>query len=65
MMPLTDRWVVPWLALMAEWSLRWGVVLAVLAAWLMMRPPRQAAIRHLLCLAALAAGVLLPGIGQW
>ena len=62
---LTDRWVVPWLALLADWSVRWGVVLAVLAAWLALRPPRRAATRHLLCLAALVAGVLLPVAPRW
>ena len=31
MIPLIDRWVVPWLALLADWSVRWGVVLVVLA----------------------------------
>ena len=60
MMDLTARWVVPWLTLLAEWSVRWGVVIAMLAAWLALRPPRRTATRHLLCLAALAAGVLLP-----
>ena len=60
MMDLTARWVVPWLTLLAEWSVRWGVVIAMLAAWLALRPPKRTATRHLLCLAALAAGVLLP-----
>jgi hypothetical protein len=62
---LTDRWIVPWLVLMADWSVRWGVVLAVLAAWLVLRPPRRAATRHLLCLATLVAGLLLPVGPRW
>ena len=37
----------------------------MLAAWLTLRPPRRAATRHLLCLAALAAGVLLPVAPRW
>ena len=62
---LTDRWVVPGLALLADWSIRWGVVLAMLAVWLILRPPRRAATRHLLCLATLVAGVLLPVAPRW
>jgi len=62
---LTDRWVVPWLALLTEWSVRWGVILVVLAAWFFLRPPRRAATRHLLCLATLVAGVLLPVAPRW
>jgi protocatechuate 3,4-dioxygenase beta subunit len=65
MILLSERWVIPWLALMAEWSVRWGVVIALLAAWLALRPPRSAATRHLLCLAAVAAGVLLPIAPRW
>jgi hypothetical protein len=30
---MTDRWVVPWLALLVDGSIRWGIVLAVLAVW--------------------------------
>ena len=65
MMDLTERWVIPWLTLLAEWSVRWGVVIAMLAAWLALRPPKRTATRHLLCLAALAAGVLLPVAPRW
>ena len=65
MMDLTARWVVPWLTLLAEWSVRWGVVIAMLAAWLALRPPKRTATRHLLCLAVLAAGVLLPVAPRW
>src|SRR4051794_5766992 len=62
---LTDRWVVPWLAILAEWSVRWGVVIAVLATWFVLRPPRRAATQYLLCLAVLAAGLLLPVTPRW
>ena len=41
------------------------MLLAALAAWLALRPPRRAATRHLLCLAALTAGVLLPAAPRW
>jgi hypothetical protein len=62
---LVDHFVVPWLSLVADWSVRWGVVLVVLAAWLALRPPRRAATRYLLCLAALTAGVLVPVAPRW
>ena len=62
---LADHWALPWLATLADWSIRWGVVLAALAAWLALRPPRRAATRHLLCLSALVAGVLLPVAPRW
>jgi protocatechuate 3,4-dioxygenase beta subunit len=65
MMDLTERWMVPWLEIMVEWSLRWGLVIALLAAWLALRPPRRTANRHLLCLATLAAGLLLPVAPRW
>lgn len=62
---LADRWVVPLLAFLAEWSIRWGIVLGLLALWFSLRPSRRAATRHILCLAALAAGVLLPISPRW
>ncbi|MFI5455562.1 MAG: carboxypeptidase regulatory-like domain-containing protein [Isosphaerales bacterium] len=62
---LTDLWVVPWLAFLADWSVRWGLVLAALSLWFALRPPRRAATRHLLCAVALAAGMLLPIVPRW
>lgn len=62
---LTDRLIVPWLGFLAEWSARWGLVLMALALWLILRPPRRAATRHLLCAVALASGVLLPVTPRW
>ena len=60
-----DRIVVPWLWFLAEWSLRWGVVIAAIAAWLALRPPRRAATRHLLCVVAGIAGLLLSVSPRW
>ena len=39
----TGEWVVPWLAFLADWSVRWGVILLILALWfaLALRPPRS------------------------
>ena len=42
MIEVTDRWVVPLLVFLADWSVRWGLVLAALALWLALRPPRLA-----------------------
>jgi hypothetical protein len=60
-----DRVIVPLLWFLAEWSLRWGVVIAAMAAWLLLRPPRRAATRHLLCAVALIAGLLLSVSPRW
>jgi beta-lactamase regulating signal transducer with metallopeptidase domain len=65
MMLLLDRCVIGFLALLADWSLRWGAAIAILAAWFALRPPRSAAARHLICLAALVAGVLVPFAPRW
>jgi protocatechuate 3,4-dioxygenase beta subunit len=65
MTTLIDGWVIPGLALLAGWSVRWGVGLAALAAWFAVRPPRRAATRHRVCAAALAAGLLLPVAPRW
>lgn len=61
----TDRWVLPGLTLLADWSIRWGVLLLAVALWLALRPPRRAATRHLLCALALAAGLFLPLVPRW
>ncbi len=62
---LTDDWVVPWLAFLADWSVRWGIVLLFLAAWFALRSPRRASVRHVLCWAALVAGLLIPVAPRW
>ncbi len=65
MIEQASGWAVPWLIFLAEWSIRWGIVIGVLAVWLAVRPPRRTALRHLLCLAALAVGFLLPVGPRW
>jgi beta-lactamase regulating signal transducer with metallopeptidase domain len=62
---MTDRWVISGLMLLADWSVRWGLILVALAAWFALRPPRRAATRHRLCAAALAASLLLPLAPKW
>jgi len=65
MSELAESWAILCLTLLVEWSIRWGVVLAGLAAWLTLRPPKSTGIRHLMCLAVLAAGLLLPVGPRW
>ncbi|WP_165221564.1 M56 family metallopeptidase [Aquisphaera insulae] len=62
---LAENWAVPWLVMLLGWSIRWGLVMAALAAWLAARPPRGAGIRYRLCLAALGAGLLMPFVPRW
>ncbi|HEY7314861.1 MAG TPA: M56 family metallopeptidase [Gemmataceae bacterium] len=60
MIELIDTRLTPLLLLLADWSLRWGVVLVVLAAMLKLWPPRRPATRLLLCRLVLLGGLLLP-----
>jgi beta-lactamase regulating signal transducer with metallopeptidase domain len=62
---VTNHWVVPGLAFLADWSIRWGILLAMLLLWLAVRPPRRAATRYLLGTVVLASGVLLPAVPRW
>ncbi len=62
---MSEQWILPGLALLVEWSVRWGLIIAALAAWLALRPPRGTATRHAICLAVLLAGVLLPVAPRW
>jgi beta-lactamase regulating signal transducer with metallopeptidase domain/HEAT repeat protein len=55
----------PALVFLGEWSLRWAVPVAVLAVVLGLLRPRRPATRHLLCLAVLLAGLLLPAVPCW
>jgi hypothetical protein len=62
---LADGPLDPFLWSLAGWSIRWGVLIVVLAAWFRLRPPRRAATRHLLCATTLAAGLILPLAPRW
>ncbi len=59
MIDLTDTVVVPWLSHLAEWSVRWAVLIAILAIWFAVRPPRRTEVRLLLCQSVLLVGLLL------
>jgi hypothetical protein len=65
MINVTNLWIVPWLVFLTDWSVRWGLVLAALALWFAVRPPRRAATRHAVCAAGLVAGLLLPVVPRW
>ncbi|HEV7999620.1 MAG TPA: M56 family metallopeptidase [Planctomycetaceae bacterium] len=60
-----DMRLEPGLWLLGEWSLRWAVLIAALAAWFAVRPPRQAALRLAACQLVLVAGLALPLIPHW
>ena len=62
---LAGGWAISWLIVLAEWSIRWGVVIAALAGFLIVRPPRSTEVRYLMCLAWLASGFLLPVGPRW
>jgi hypothetical protein len=61
----TDVVVEPALGFLADWSLRWAVLIGGLAVWLVVRRPRRVARRYLVCWAVLLAGLLLPGLPRW
>ncbi len=65
MIRFVDGILDPFLWSLAGWSARWGVLIVALAAWFLVRPPRRAATRHLLCATALAAGLALPFAPRW
>jgi beta-lactamase regulating signal transducer with metallopeptidase domain len=50
----------PGLWLGVDWSLRWALLIAVLAAWFALHTPRSAAVRLVVCQLALVAGLALP-----
>ncbi len=65
MIKFVDGTVDPFLWFLADWSIRWGVLIVGLAIWFRARPPRRAAARHLFCATALATGLILPLAPRW
>ena len=65
MIPFIDDVLGPVFWALLTWSARWGGLIAALAAWFRVRPPRRAATRHLLVGVTLAAGLLLPLAPTW
>ncbi len=67
-----DATVEPGLWLLADWSLRWVVLIGVYAGWLLLVRPRRAALRYQMGLGVLLACLLLtvglrwgPGFARW
>ena len=65
MITLTDDIVTPWLIWVVDWSLRWGILITLLALGFTVRPPRQTDVRYVLCWSVLVAGLLLPALPRW
>ena len=65
LLEFANGWVIPGLAFLADWSVRWGILLALFLSWLAVRPPRDAASRYLICATLLAAGMILPFVPRW
>ncbi len=65
MIRLVDGTLGPLLVFLADWSIRWGVLILGLAAWFRVQPPRRAATRHLLGVTTLLAGLFLPLAPTW
>ncbi len=55
----------PALVFLGEWSLRWGVLIGLLAVGLGLLRPRRASVRHLTCACVLLAGLALPAVPHW
>ena len=54
-----------WVWTLGEWSVRWGVLIGMVAVWFIVRPPRRCETRHAICLALLFIGAALPLLPQW
>lgn len=65
MIDVIDGVLEPSLWFLADWSLRWALLVGVLAVWLAIVRPRRSATRYLLCLLVLVAGLLLPAMPRW
>ncbi len=61
----TDTVLEPALWFLADWSLRWAVLISFLAIGLWVLRPRRAATRSLVCWGVLLAGLCLPAVPRW
>src|SRR5262245_24637916 len=50
---------------LGEWSLRWGVLIAIVAVWFGVRAPRRSDVRYAIAWSVLLAGLCLPLLPQW
>jgi beta-lactamase regulating signal transducer with metallopeptidase domain len=60
-----DAVLEPVLWRMADWSLRWALLIGLLAAGLLLLRPRRASTRSLACWLVLLDGLLLPVLPHW
>jgi HEAT repeat protein/beta-lactamase regulating signal transducer with metallopeptidase domain/protein involved in polysaccharide export with SLBB domain len=65
MIHLVDAVLQPGLELLADWSLRWAVLIVLVAFWLVGARPRRAATRILVCWVVVGAGLCLPLLPRW
>jgi hypothetical protein len=65
MRQIIDSALEPALWFVADWSLRWAALLAVVFALLWIFRPRRAAIRQLFLTIALITGLLVPFAPRW
>jgi beta-lactamase regulating signal transducer with metallopeptidase domain/protein involved in polysaccharide export with SLBB domain len=63
--PFIDAVVGPGLSFLADWSLRWAALIALLALGLALVRPRRAALRSLAGTTVLLAGLALPLVPRW
>lgn len=54
-----------WLGLLADWSLRWAVLLLLLWLWFAIRQPRSSLLRYSLLCGTLTVGLLIPLVPRW
>jgi beta-lactamase regulating signal transducer with metallopeptidase domain/HEAT repeat protein len=60
-----DAILEPALWFAADWSLRWAVLIGVMALMMLALRPRRAATRQLMCWVTLLGGLLLPILPRW
>ncbi len=65
MIEFIDNACKPLVFVLASWSLRWGVLIALLGIGLVFWPPRRAATQLLLCQLVLVGGLLLPFLPRY
>lgn len=65
MIHFIDTILQPWVWTLVDWSVRWAVLIGLLAAVLRWGRPKRTATRYLLCCVVLCVGILLPALPRW
>ncbi|HEV8062039.1 MAG TPA: M56 family metallopeptidase, partial [Gemmataceae bacterium] len=60
-----DNTIEPLMLQLGEWSVRWAVLIVLIAGWIVMARPKNARLRYGLCLAGLVLGLFLPVLPRW